>query len=228
MVERNGYTIRLYANRHLESALEPKLAPPPPIAAEQHQFPHFRRPAADLLTSQTAPPDPTPRIENLTGAVIDALDFMTEEFGPTPIRNLAITPIPGGFGQGFPGLVYLSTLAYLDPSQLPPRLRDRTGQTFFGELLEAHEVAHQWWGNLVVPVSYHDDWLIESLANYSALLLLERKQGAKALDSMLDDYRNHLLTKTASGRSLESSGPIVWGYRLESSLAPDAWRTVTY
>jgi Peptidase family M1 domain len=228
VVERNGYTISLYANRHLESALEPKPAPPPPIAAEQRQFPHLRRPAADLLTSQTAPPDPTPRIENLTGAVIDALDFMTEEFGPTPIRNLAITPIPGGFGQGFPGLVYLSTLAYLDPGQLPPQLRDRTGQTFFSELLEAHEVAHQWWGNLVVPVSYHDDWLIESLANYSALLLLERKQGTKALDSVLDDYRNHLLTKTASGRSLESSGPIVWGYRLESSLAPDAWRTVTY
>ncbi len=228
VVERNGYTISLYANRHLESALEPKLAPPPPIAEEHRQFPHLRRPAADGLTSQTAPPDPTPRIENLAGAVIDALDFMTEEFGPTPIRNLAITPIPGGFGQGFPGLVYLSTLAYLNPGQLPPRLRDRTGQTFFSELLEAHEVAHQWWGNLVVPVSYHDDWLIESLANYSALLLLERKQGTKALDSVLDDYRNHLLTKTASGRSLESSGPIVWGYRLESSLAPDAWRTVTY
>ena len=27
---------------------------------------------------------------------------------------------------------------------------------------------------------------------------------------------------------MESAGPIVWGYRLESSLAPDAWRAVTY
>jgi hypothetical protein len=118
-------------------------------------------------------------MENLTRDVIDTLDFMTEEFGPTTIRNLAITPIPGGFGQGFPGLVYLSTLAYLDPGQLPPRLRDRGEETFFADLLEAHEVAHQWWGNMVVPVSYHDDWLIEALANYSALLLLERRKGKK-------------------------------------------------
>ncbi len=104
---------------------------------------------------------------------------MTQEFGPSPIRNLAVTPIPGGFGQGFPGLVYLSTLAYLNPGQLPPRLRERSEETFYSELLETHEVAHQWWGNLVVPASYHDDWLIESLANYSALLLLEQGKASK-------------------------------------------------
>jgi hypothetical protein len=45
---------------------------------------------------------------------------------------------------------------------------------------------------------------------------------------VLDDYRAHLLAKTDAGRTLESAGPIVWGYRLESSLTPDAWRTVTY
>jgi Peptidase family M1 domain len=228
VVERNGYTINLYANRRLESALAPKLSPSP-VTVPEDQFPHSRHPAtAADLAPQVNPPDPTPKIENLTRDVIETLDFMTEEFGPTPIRNLAITPIPGGFGQGFPGLVYLSTLAYLDPGQLPPRLRERSEATFFSDLLEAHEVAHQWFGNMVVPVSYHDDWLIESLANYSALLLLERRKGSKALDAVLDDYRNHLLSKTASGPSLESAGPIVWGFRLESSLAPDAWRTVTY
>jgi len=228
VVERNGYTINLYANRRLETALTPRPAAPA-IAAPEDQFPRARRsPPPDGFAPPANPPNPAPRIENLTRNVIDTLDFMTEEFGPTPIRNLAITPIPGGFGQGFPGLVYLSTLAYLDPGQLPPRLRERAEETFFSDLLEAHEVAHQWWGNLVVPASYHDDWLIESLANYSALLLLERKKGSKALDTVLDDYRNHLLSKTVSGDSLESAGPIVWGYRLESSLAPDAWRTVTY
>lgn len=227
VVERNGYTINLYANRRLESALTSR--PAPAIAVPEDQFPRPRHSnPADGFGPPASPLDPAPRIEKLTRNVIDALDFMTEEFGPTPFHNLAITPIPGGFGQGFPGLVYLSTLAYLDPGQLPPRLRDRAEETFFSDLLEAHEVAHQWWGNLVLPASYHDDWLIESLANYSALLLLERKKGSKALDTVLDDYRTHLLSKTAGGDSLESAGPIVWGYRLESSLAPDAWRTVTY
>jgi hypothetical protein len=229
VVERNGYTINLYANRRLESALAPKPSSAPmTIPQDQFRLRHPLPPTPASLAQQTKLPDAAPRLENLTRDVVDTLDFMTEEFGPAPIRNLAITPIPGGFGQGFPGLVYLSTLAYLDPGQLPEKLRERGDETFFSDLLEAHEVAHQWWGNMVVPVSYHDDWLIEALANYSALLLLERKKGSKAMDTVLDDYRTHLLSKTASGGSLESEGPIVWGYRLESSLAPDAWRTVTY
>ncbi len=227
VVERNGYTINLYANRRLESALVPK--PTPQAMTDPLSRSHQgQRNPADGFAPRAEAPDPIPRMEKLTRDVIETLDFMTEEFGPTPIRNLAITPIPGGFGQGFPGLVYLSTLAYLDPGQFPPQLRERSEATFFSDLLEAHEVAHQWWGNMVVPVSYHDNWLIESLANYSALLLLERKKGSKAMDAVLDEYRNHLLSKTASGTSLESEGPIVWGFRLESSLSPDAWRTVTY
>lgn len=226
--EHNGYRIELYANHQLETALEPKAVPPPMPAAENP----FRRvrPRRDPVTASHIedPPDPAARMAELTNTLQDTLDFMTEEFGPSPIHNLAVTPIPGGFGQGFPGLVYLSTLAYLDPAQLPPRLRERSEQTFYSELLETHEVAHQWWGNLVVPVSDRDDWLIEALANYSALLLLERKKGVRAVDEVLDQYRNHLLTRSVNGRTLESAGPIVWGYRLESSLAPDAWRVVTY
>jgi hypothetical protein len=225
--QHNGYRIELYANRRLETALAPKNVP---AAAEPDDaFPRRRAKNAELLvTLPSGPLDPTGRLDQLAANLVNTLDFMTEEFGPDPIRNLAVTPIPGGFGQGFPGLVYLSTLAYLTPGQMPPPLRERSEQTFFSDLLEPHEVAHQWWGNLVVPASYHDDWLIESLANYSALLLLERRKGPKAMDAVLDDYRAHLLTKTESGRTLESSGPIVWGYRLESSLAPDAWRIVTY
>jgi hypothetical protein len=226
--EHNGYRIQLYANHQLESALTPK-AVVPIAPATDDPFPR-RRSKPDTLAAPPpdGPPDPGGRMDVLTRKLLDALDFMTQEFGPSGIRNLAITPIPGGFGQGFPGLVYLSTLAYINPVQLPPHLRARSEEVFYSEILETHEVAHQWWGNLVLPVSYHDDWLIESLANYSALLLLERRKGVKALDDVLDDYRTHLLTKTDTGRTLESAGPVIWGYRLESSLTPDAWRTVTY
>ncbi len=227
--EHNGYRIELYANRQLESALAPR-AVLPAVSPAEAPFPSRRAKTLNTLPPPAAadPLDPAARMDELTANLLDTLDFMTEQFGPSPIRNLAVTPIPGGFGQGFPGLVYISTLAYINPGQLPQPLRERSKQTFFSELLETHEVAHQWWGNLVVPASYHDDWLIESLANYSALLLLERKKGVKAMDDVLDDYRTHLLSKTDAGRTLESAGPIIWGYRLESSLAPDAWRSVTY
>ncbi len=225
--EHNGYRIEVYANHQFEKALAPRPVLPAVPPADD-PFPRRHSKAELGAEAQPGPPDPAGRMDELARNLLDTLDFMTEEFGPSPIRNLAVTPIPGGFGQGFPGLVYLSTLAYVNPGQLPPRLRERSELTFYSELLETHEVAHQWWGNLVVPASYHDDWLIESLANYSALLLLERRKGVKALDAVLDDYRTHLLAKTETGRSLESAGPIVWGYRLESSIAPDAWRTVTY
>lgn len=225
-IAQNGNKIEVYANRHIESALAPKT--PAPLLPPPAPFSRARR-TDPLVTENTpAPPDPAARLELLAKNVAAALEFMTAEFGPPPIRNLNITPIPGGFGQGFPGLVYLSTLAYLDPSQRPPGTRERSQQTFYSELLEIHEVAHQWWGNMVIPASYQDEWLIESLANYSALLMFEKRKGTKAADTVLEDYRRHLLVKMESGRTLESAGPITWGYRLQSSVAPAAWRIVTY
>ncbi|HMD48391.1 MAG TPA: M1 family aminopeptidase, partial [Bryobacteraceae bacterium] len=225
-IERNGYHIDVYANRHVEAALQPRPAPPtlaPPA------IPHMRRDVLDLSPSPPpVPVDPAGRFAEIEKNVDDALDFMTSAFGPPATRTLSITPIPAAFGQGFPGLIYLSTVAYLSADQRPQRLHAAYEQTFYSELLEQHEVAHQWWGDLVTPASYRDEWLIESLANYSALLLLEKRKGVKAVNELLDDYRNHLLAKTEAGRTLESVGPISWGRRLESSLAPNAWEVVAY
>lgn len=228
--EHNGYKIAIYANRGIDAALAPKADVPAMPVAENPFHNRHSNPsdATQLQPPASVAPNPAGRLEELTKEVDDTLDFMTAQFGPSPIRSIAVTPIPGGFGQGFPGLVYLSTLAYLNPAQLPEPVREHSAETFFSELLESHEVAHQWWGNLVIPATYHDNWLIEALANYSALLLIEQRKGVKALDAVLDSYRTHLMTKTATGRSIESAGPIVWGSRLESSLTPDAWRAVTY
>ena len=228
-INENSFKIEVHANRRLESALQPRIRiaepvdPPPPIF--QRRRPNSMPPAAD----DTPPiPRPTARLEEIARGVAEVVDFMTAELGPPPIHNLTVTPIPGTFGQGFPGLIYLSTLAYLDPSQRPAVVRSRYQTTFFSELLEAHEVAHQWWGNLVFPAGYQDEWLMEALANYSAVWMLEKKKGTKVADAVLADYKANLLKKTEDGRTFESSGPITWGYRLRSSEAPDAWRTITY
>jgi hypothetical protein len=225
-VDRGSYRIEVCANRRLEKALQLKAAPLAP-GPQPRQMTQGRR-MADALAQENPTPNPTGRLEELARDVAGAFEFMESQFGPPPLRSLTVSPIPGGFGQGFPGLVYLSTLAYLDPAERPAAARERFMRTFYSEVIEAHEVAHQWWGNLVVPEGYQDGWLTEALANYSALLYLEKKKGARAVNTVLDDYRNHLLAKTASGRTLESAGPITWGYRLESSQAPDAWRVITY
>ena len=49
---------------------------------------------------------------------------MAGKFGPPALPHLTVSPIPGTFGQGFPGLIYLSTLSYF--KQLPPRIAGRT------------------------------------------------------------------------------------------------------
>ena len=50
-------------------------------------------------------------------------------------------------------------------------------------MLQAHETAHQWWGNRVTAASYRDHWLMEGLANYSALLYVEKSKGGKSVDT---------------------------------------------
>jgi hypothetical protein len=228
-VTRGGYTIEVCGNKRLEQALIPR-TPPPPIPV----FGGGRRtlggaavpPAANLPPIPA--PDPLSQLRNLANAVVGAFESMAADFGPPPIQTLTVSPIPGSFGQGFPGLVYLSTLSYLRPSDMPQGLRERNQQTFYTELLAAHEVAHQWWGNSVIAAGYQDEWLQEALANYSSLMYMEKRKGAKQVDTVLTDYTRHLLAKEANGATVEAAGPITLGIRLQNSQTPNAWRVITY
>ncbi len=227
-VTRAGTTVEVYANRKVEAALQQK---PQDEVVMPQPFPRNGRRAPDFQSlGGIGPslPNPTARLQELANEIAAEMEFMSASFGPPPLKTLTVTPIPGNFGQGFPGLLYLSTLSYLNASERPASQRKPALQLFYSELLHAHEAAHQWWGNLVTSANYQDDWLMESLANYSALLYIEKKKGRKPLEEVLAEYKAHLLAKDAAGRTLESAGPIIWGTRLSSSQAPAAWRAITY
>jgi hypothetical protein len=230
-VTRAGFTVDVYANHEFELALQPKAAilfPP-----QQPPTPLNRRSRVTVLDQLevTTPPVSTPagRLQALATAVAGAMDYFTSILGPPPLRRLEVTPLPGGLGQGFPGLVYISTMSYLSsvgPTVSAPALAsiDQQRRIFFEELLLPHEAAHQWFGNLVYAAGYHDEWIPESLANYSALLYLDKQHGGhKVSDTVMASYRDQLLAG-----DLDATGPIVQGRRLESSLKPDAWRVITY
>ena len=222
--EREPYVVDVWANRKLEAALQPR-----PMAIMPDQAPLRRRSPDPIGLQQVAPPPPNPtaRLETLATEIASALDFMAAKLGPPALNHLAVSPIPGTFGQGFPGLIYLSTLSYLN--QVPSNIGlPKTADLFFEDLLEAHETAHQWWGNRITAESYRDYWLMEALANYCALLYVEKKKGPRAVDEMLESYRVALLSKNEEGETRESAGPIVLGQRLQSSVQPGAWTTITY
>ena len=221
-IERAGCTIRVYANRKLETALRSQRLDRPcsgfrAIRARRTA----RRPAADAF-------HPGVHVQQLTQEIGGAFEFMSAHFGPPPLKTLTVSPIPGAFGQGFPGLLYLSTLSFLDPRDRPLAARREFEQMFFSDILHAHETAHQWWGNLVTSEGSGDDWLMEALANYSALLYLEKRKGRKALDTVLEQYKQNLLQENKDKRTVESAGPIVWGLRLNTSDTPGAFRIITY
>lgn len=225
-VERGEYVVDVCANRSLEPSLQPRpqLPPASPVLVPGRRN---SRAALDIPQPPPAPPpaDPLARLSRLADDVASALQFMASKFGPPTVSHLTVSPIPGTFGQGFPGMIYLSTRSYVNPAETRMAAADAL---FFDELLQAHETAHQWWGGLVYSASYRDDWLMEALANYSALLFLEKSRGARDLEMLLDNYRAALLEKSQSGQPVDAAGPLVLGTRLESSLEPRAWRVITY
>jgi aminopeptidase N len=57
----------------------------------------------------------------------------------------------------------------------------------------AHELAHQWWGDLVTPKSWKDTWLKESFATYAEALWLEHVSGKdEARFSQVQDFNVYL------------------------------------
>jgi hypothetical protein len=226
-VKRPGLTIEICANRNMERALQARQIADANWLASSVTGRRPNRDSGALPPTSIPTPGPGERLQGLAADLGDVMDFYAARFGPSPLRTLEVSPVPGRFGQGFPGLIYLSTFTYVQPANL-----DQKQNLFFADLLDAHEAAHQWWGNVVTSAGYHDDWLMESLANYSALLYLEKKKGMKAVDSILQDYRADLLIKTPlrpdqnpeeAGGTVESSGPVVQGMRVDGN-----WGTIIY
>lgn len=222
-LKRNGYTLEVCANR----AIEPALAGQRAERAEAPPGPRQREPEIVILPPEL-PPDPLARLQEIASEIASALEYMAARFGPPALPTLTVAPVPGRFGQGFPGLIYLSTMSYLAPQNKAIRSLDAHGRLFFSDILQAHETAHQWWGNVVTSAGYHDEWLMEALADYSALLYLENKNGSQPVAMALDSYKTNLLLQTANGQTVESAGPIVLGTRLENSQAPSAYYSITY
>ena len=224
--------VELYANRQLEAAIVELLQKTP--TGDPSALPGmFQTPKQRGLSGAIpdAPaPNPAAVLKHLGGQVTDSIRYFEGLNGPFPFDHLDVSQIPGNFGQGWPGLVYLSTLVFL-----PQATQERAGiselaQEEARELMPFHEVAHQWWGNVAGSAEYRDAWIQEAMANYLALLYADTKRPAdQRMKNWLDHYRSVLTTKApGTGMTLEAAGPLSFGWRLLSSKMPNAYEAVTY
>lgn len=227
-VKTDRWKVEVYANRQLERAVlsqfnRPVIVQPVPGRS--------RVPGGlPVVVWPDPPPSPAAVLGRVAQDITDAIRFYEELNGPFPFEKLAVAQIPGSFGQGWPGLLYLSTLSFLSPAQQTRAGIGKRTQAQFTELVPPHEVAHQWWGNIIGWASYRDQWIQEGLANYLALLYVNSKTpGDAELTWWLETYRKELTEKDpALGAPPEELGPLTLGYRLRTSKAPGGFTQVVY
>jgi aminopeptidase N len=161
------------------------------------------------------------------------LQLCTYYFGKSPYDEIAITEQPDfNFGQSWPNLVYLPISAYTDSTQRW-MMFGQIDSKFSGFVQEVtpHEVAHQWWGHSVGWASYHDQWLSEGFAQFSAGLFLQQVMGANWQKDYLQFWNrlhDQILDKNNFSVAPNDAGPLWMGTRLNSPRSENAYQGVTY
>lgn len=152
-------------------------------------------------------------------------------FGRLPYTRLAMTQQPASnFGQAWPTLVFMPYTAFMDSTQRSQLMGVRGGTDTFWRYVAPHEIAHQWWGHIVGWDSYHDQWMSEGFAEFSASLYVQITRGN---DKFIDFWENQrkLITESSPqtrDRKPYTVGAVTQGYRLNSAKTGGVARRMIY
>jgi len=191
---------------------------PPPLDRSPRKIP--------LPSIVPLAPSPARNAMGVAEGTALAVRYYAERFGPFPYSKLALTQIPGRESQGWPGLIFLSSYAFLTQEERQA-LHMGASHELINEQVPAHEAAHQWWGDLVTWRTYRDQWFSEGLANYSALMILQEKNPA-GFRQIMEKYRDALMEKDKDGNLRKDAGPVTLGSRLLSSHFPGGYEAISY
>jgi Peptidase family M1 domain len=149
-----------------------------------------------------------------------AIPLYASYFGPLPFKRLNVSQQTAcNYGQSWPGLVWLPICAFYDIT-----VRHQLGldwsDNIYWDVVTPHEVAHQWWGQLVGFSSYRDQWMSEGFADFSASLFLQSAYGDKGNKKFVefwDHERKSITDRNRFGYRPIDVGPVTMGYRLDNS-----------
>ena len=106
-----------------------------------------------------------------------SLDYCTRNFGPYQHQQVRILEFPryARFAQSLP-----NTIPYSEAIGFIARV-EQTDDIDYPFYVTAHEVAHQWWAHQVIGADVQGATMLsETLAQYSALMVMEKEYGARA------------------------------------------------
>ena len=141
----------------------------------------------------------------------DCVAFYQGRFGPAQVPGFVVTQIPALHGEAFPGLINIPETSFNGPNA-PAE----------DAVFRAHEVAHQWWGYSVEGGTYHDHWLTEGFADFSALWYLQAglKRNQDYLALLADWSRTLADDQQMRPERGRLPGPIWLGYRNSTRNRP--------
>lgn len=113
-------------------------------------------------------------VERMITATQKSLDYFTTRFTPYQHKQVRILEFPNyqRFAQSFANTIPFSeSIGFIADL----RKSDAIDYVFY---VTAHEMAHQWWGHQVTAADVQgSSMLIESLSQYSALMVMEQEYG---------------------------------------------------
>lgn len=142
--------------------------------------------AAGPFRLETFSPEPlTARDPNLQ-AMRDTLEWLNREVAPYPGKTLRLLAVPeiGPSGYALPQAILIS-------HRLGFRAKPQPGAGFSQVYRRAaHETAHQWFGHLLGHgITEERAFMVESLAKYAELVMIEQRYGTAAMNALVDYER---------------------------------------
>lgn len=137
----------------------------------------------DVIITSYAPKDVQSSSEQVLLFAEDALKIFSSEFGPYPYNELDVVsaPMHNAYGMEYSGIVSISIDLY-----------DREGQDGSRTNLEftaAHEIAHQWFFNMIGSDQVMEPWLDEGMAQYASWLYFLERGGEQAAFQSEQSFR---------------------------------------
>lgn len=127
-------------------------------------------------------PDHRWNVPKMIKSMQQSLAYYTENFGPYKHKQARIIEFPrvATFAQAFPGTMpYSESIGFIANLEKP----DDIDMVFY---VVAHEMAHQWWAHQVIGARMQGATVLsETLAQYSALMVMEREYGRDMMRKFL-------------------------------------------